>query len=539
MLYKAIDKRKANAVELLIDLGVNVNQLSSKTDSKDPVYLPLAFAARRGNEAIVKLLIGRGADIHARDHFGNNALLSAASAGRDKIIELLLNAPHNADIEVQRMGEGDRKGYTPLMMAVYSGQLSSIRLLLDRGSNREAVNEAGEPLLHIAATMGKLPTIEFLLQNGSQVITINDKTGDTALHCAVRNESLRAATFLIQKGPLLLDVENKKKQTPLALAVKLKKREMVNLLIEKGAKTDLGDDDWRTPLHNAVIAKDSEMIRLLVERGTKVESLDKAGRTPLYHAVRTEDPAIVAMLLLSGYKMDVKNRSGRYPLQYVMEMPPAKESRAVSLLGEFLKVHEKGTTFHNDYHALPVAARKGKLQFVKDMLNNDPELVRWRPAAISGFLPPIHEAVKAGKEEVVKELCASRSYTLNPNARDRQGNTALHQAILNNQISLISLLIEKGADKELLTGQAEGALPPLHLAAREQNKKAVEALLQIGADCKRRVTNVAPCEKCRALRWTPTGGNARCILINLEPRLRKPDFQELDRLLFNAVNARN
>jgi len=214
MLYKAIDKGSVNAVAFLLDLGAGLSQLSPKIDGEDPVYLPLSFAAMRGHEAIVKLLIEKGADIHARDHFGNNSLLSAALGERDKVIELLLNAPYNAGIEVQRTGEGDHRGFTPLMMAVYFDHTASIELLTKRGSRCDTINDAGDFPLHIAAAVGRLPTIKFLLQNGSQAITINQKTGDTALHCAVRNKSLSVATFLIQEAGLLLDVENRTNRLP-------------------------------------------------------------------------------------------------------------------------------------------------------------------------------------------------------------------------------------------------------------------------------------------------------------------------------------
>jgi ankyrin repeat protein len=220
-----------------------------------------------------------------------------------------------------------------------------------------------------------------------------------------------------------------------------------------------------------------------------------------------------------------------------MEMPPARESQALSLLREFLKVHRKGKPFHTGYHALPRAAREGKLGHVKEMLNHDPELVDKKHLPASGYQPPLHEAVKAGKEEVVKELCAPRSYTLSLDQRDHRGNTALHQAILSNQIAMISLLIEKGADKELPSGQTEGLLPPLHLASREQNLLAVKALLRKGVDGKRRVTNVPLCDKCRTMKILPNGGNARCVLRNLDSSLRRANFQELNHVLFTARRA--
>lgn len=534
---KAIDKSSAQAVKLLIDLGANVNQLSSKTDFKDPKYLPLCYATRTGNTTIVELLLEKGADLNAKDYFGNNALLSAASSGQDKVIELLLGAPYNADIEVQRTGTGDRRGFTPLMMAVRSGKLSAMKMLLAYDANSDAVNLAGDRLLHIAAEMNRLKTIELLVRNGAQIVTINEQTGDTALHCAVRKGSLDVATYLIDISDLLLIAENKKKQTPLTLAVKMQKPDIVTMLIQKGSNPDLLNSDGRTSLHNAVISNDSEIVKILTRAGTKIDTLDNDGHTPLHHAVMAENPSTTAILLSKGHKMDVRDRSGRCSLQYVMEMPSSNEAKALPLLHEFLKVHVKGQQFHSEYHALPRAARDGKLELVKEILSIDPKLVDLEPSAASGYQPLLHEAVQKGREEVVKILCARRSYTLPMNKKDSRGRTALHQAIISKQPAMISLLIEKGADKELPTGQDDGFLPPLHLAAREQNLEAVVALLAKGADPKKRIPGGEPCDRCWELKRGLKGENARCILRNLDSTSRNSDFQKIDITLRNAINA--
>jgi ankyrin repeat protein len=46
-------------------------------------------AAKKGHIDIVKVLIASGADLNAKDNYGNTALKLAANAGHIEIVELL------------------------------------------------------------------------------------------------------------------------------------------------------------------------------------------------------------------------------------------------------------------------------------------------------------------------------------------------------------------------------------------------------------------------------------------------------------------
>ena len=74
----------------------------------------------------MRLLLSKGADIHAKDEMGRTALHNAADRGHEQVVELLLEK--GADIESKKSG-----GDTALFGAVRYRNESMVRLLLEKG----------------------------------------------------------------------------------------------------------------------------------------------------------------------------------------------------------------------------------------------------------------------------------------------------------------------------------------------------------------------------------------------------------------------
>ncbi|KAF1968539.1 ankyrin [Bimuria novae-zelandiae CBS 107.79] len=61
-------------------------------ESKDKYGLtPLSRAAQNGNEAVVKLLLDKGADLELKDKYGRTPLLWAVAKGHKAVVKLLLD----------------------------------------------------------------------------------------------------------------------------------------------------------------------------------------------------------------------------------------------------------------------------------------------------------------------------------------------------------------------------------------------------------------------------------------------------------------
>ncbi|HYW30540.1 MAG TPA: ankyrin repeat domain-containing protein [Gemmatimonas sp.] len=81
------------AAVVLLDGGASLDVLSTNSTANTPLHASLAG---RVNDRLVKLLVGRGADVNARGAHGLTPLHLAASRGAEALVMLLL--VHGADV---------------------------------------------------------------------------------------------------------------------------------------------------------------------------------------------------------------------------------------------------------------------------------------------------------------------------------------------------------------------------------------------------------------------------------------------------------
>ena len=110
---------------------------------------PLGLAAFFGHPSTVRLLLGRGADVHAA---AQNSMkvqaLHAAIAGRNaEAVEAVL--ARGADVNARQ-----QVGYTPLMGAASSGRDDLADLLLARGADPSLVSNDGKTAATVANEHG-------------------------------------------------------------------------------------------------------------------------------------------------------------------------------------------------------------------------------------------------------------------------------------------------------------------------------------------------------------------------------------------------
>jgi ankyrin repeat protein len=201
-LMYAIDD--AEKTRLLLDHAANPNLRSGEGRTA-----LLIAVGRTGSYSVVKLLLDKGADAKVRLPDGRGALALAISARDADLLQLLLD--HGVDKKPLPLGPaltgcsacfdmllklaepGDLAG--ALLGAVRSGDLQSIKTLLDRGAR------SGPNLLTMVALSPAIPieTIRTLISSGADV---NAKTpaGLTMLDFAKRQGHVTLVEALIEAG---------------------------------------------------------------------------------------------------------------------------------------------------------------------------------------------------------------------------------------------------------------------------------------------------------------------------------------------------
>lgn len=203
-LYLAVEYQQLDAVKTLIRLGANVN-------AKDNYGMSPLMCAATTDEAVelLTLLIGAGAKINDQDKEGKSALDWAAFYGNVDAINLLLDnganpnvvygdrvsAPvawavmeeHSGTLEsikalLARGANVDTPcvGVPALHTTALYGKLAFVKVLLDAGANPNSRDKSQYTALVCAATRKHLEVVKMLLERGSDVNAVND-IGESAL----------------------------------------------------------------------------------------------------------------------------------------------------------------------------------------------------------------------------------------------------------------------------------------------------------------------------------------------------------------------
>ena len=125
----------------------------------------LQEAARGGRAKDIEELIGLGADVNAKDRYGQTALMLAANRGYNIVVELLIE--HGAELNVTA-----KYGLSAIMLAVIGGHVHVIRALAEAGADvtLRGTGDAGfynKTAYDLAADRGDLDDVMDLLKGSA------------------------------------------------------------------------------------------------------------------------------------------------------------------------------------------------------------------------------------------------------------------------------------------------------------------------------------------------------------------------------------
>lgn len=259
-------------------------------------------AVRRNDAARVAQLLDSGTPVDLRDENGwdATALMYAAYGASVDVLRLLLE--RGADVHA-REGEDPEmaRRRTALHHAVLGGQPAAAALLLDAGADPNVLDSHGETPLNRALECGNAGLVRLLLENGASVrLRPRTRKYRPPLCAAAEGSRPEMLRLLLGAGAEVTAVDSLKR-TPLFAAARGEgeaAEAMVRILLEAGAEVDPVDKRGDTPLLVAVIAKNVEAVDCLAAAGANLDRLfprgtvlDMAEQDIAYLEDRFSDPA--------------------------------------------------------------------------------------------------------------------------------------------------------------------------------------------------------------------------------------------------------
>ncbi len=537
-LHKAAGTGNLALVRLLVEHGADTNiegglqrydqtPLDSAVSREHPevcAYLldhgarivprTVLIAVLSGNEAIVRRLIAKGADFSITGRNGNTPLHLAAARGHKQVVRALLEkAPgiaaknDNGDIPLHSAARCRYSGgpetctllidkgsdinamnneeKTPLACALEEGNDAIIKILMGRGGLLNSDGSASSPL-HLAARVGDISLMKRELARGAG---INDPDSDrmSPLHMAVKHKQLEAAKYLLKNGasplqrfkvpPSDLDFfgSERETQSPAESAVESGYVDMVRLFLDSGVSPDEKDRYGDSLLHRAVSGKQEDVARLLIKKGADVNAVNKKNETPLFVAARYDDEKetrfnLGKLLLESGADPNIRSSEGdKSPLIDAVD-------HNMTALVELLLKYKADPNVKTSSGNTPLFESYDNPYLASLLLDNGADLT----ARDSEKKTPLLRAALP-----VQALLIERGADIK--ASDGKGDTILHHLVREWSLPAFRFALSKGAD---INARNKNGDTPLNIVAQstpgwDLSTNAVEIiqhLLSRGAD---------------------------------------------------------
>jgi len=163
-------------------------------DSENCKYsTALQAASRGGYEAIVRLLLEKGADVNAKGLDNSTAFQVASLGGHEAVVrQLLKNGAH--------MSAHGSVNNNALYAASRRGHEAVVRLLLEKGADVNAKGLDNSAALQVASLGGHEAIVKQLLENGAHV-----SAQDGALHAASSMGHEAIVRLLLEHGAIVND----------------------------------------------------------------------------------------------------------------------------------------------------------------------------------------------------------------------------------------------------------------------------------------------------------------------------------------------
>ena len=488
-LHWAASQADADLVTALLHAGADVHKTTRLGG-----YTPLHLAAMEGAAPVIDLLAAAGADVGASTATGATPLMLSAASGHTAAVQTLLD--RGADPNAVESSNGE----TALMFAAADDRADVAALLLKRGARADIASKVtdltnatspeeqlqqelreAQTARSAAATGGKAPAgaaaptakaaaampaasaapaapgntdkkgVGGVTRGYTYDELLGKQGGFSALHFAARQGAMRTVQALVDAGANVNEPSAGDHTTPLVMATINGQFDIAQYLLDHGANPNMDTDAGMTPLFGALNIEWApksfypqpraqfqqhttylQLMKALLDKGANPNTrlkrkiwytqynfdllrVDETGATPFWRAAYASD--IEAMKLLLQYGADPN----------IATTKPAGRVRGVEVDRE---------AEPTDVSGLPPVPVGGP--------GIPPLLAAAGAGYAEGFAGNAHRFAPTGMLAAVKYLV--EEVGVDVNARDSDGNTAIHNAASRGDNEMIEYLVSKGGD---------------------------------------------------------------------------------------------
>ncbi|CAB0033535.1 unnamed protein product [Trichogramma brassicae] len=505
-LILAVSSGSKNLIELLLRKGANANLANN--DGMTPLHT--ICAGDRDNSELIEVFIEKQKEIckaenqeieickeknqeieifkeknqevqvNAKNSIGQTPLHIALLRGYRNSFECLLKNGANPNLMNQN-------GMTPLHIICQGDRddCSFAKMLFDFGNDQykvqvNAKDKRGQTPLHLAVSRGHRNLIEFLLKNRAFSIVANDY-GLFPLHIICQSSSdddLLELFFKINdeiQQTVNIDIRSHFGSTALHMAVANRNKKMIIRLLHRGANPNITDDQRITPLMIACKADRDyyTLAKMLLElksdkhKPLHVDKQDKSGNAPLHLAASSGRRNLAQLLLRNGANPNLANARGSTPLHLVCQ-GNSDDHNLAKMLFDLCDDRHKPLQ-------VDVLNRLRKTSLRLAMKHEHRNLVLYLLSkganpnfAVENESTVLHYICKNSNDANFVEkflgIVEERKLSWQVNAQDKMGNTPLHFAVPQGHRGLIEWLLKNGANPNFISREG---VTILHVICKE------------------------------------------------------------------------
>jgi uncharacterized protein len=264
----------------------------------------LASLIQTGNRKAALDMIRAGADVNEAQPDGTRPVHWAVYHVDHELLQALIAKKAKVDVT-------NEFGSTPLAEAVKLADAAMVKMLLDAGAGVDGANQDGETALMVAIKTGELPVVELLVKGGANVNVAEKFHNQTPLMYAAdapknageivklllsKDASVKPRA-LYNDWPSQISSEPRAQYRPVggltALLYSARNGcyECVEAILGAGADVNTPTPEGVTPLMIALDNDHNDVAKLFLDRGANPHVWDWWGRTALYIAVDRKESA--------------------------------------------------------------------------------------------------------------------------------------------------------------------------------------------------------------------------------------------------------